>query len=73
MLTKDDAIEISLNAAMIEYETNNIEIIDVEFDSNDKRWLVAFKVWEWFKCIWRVWEGDNNKTYYAFFKELSEK
>ncbi len=66
MLTKDKAIEMSLQLAIEEYETFGIEIINAEFDSKDDEWLVTFRVWEWLTSEWRVWEYEG-KVYCDLF------
>ncbi len=72
MISQDDAIAMCLYAAIDEYETHSIEIINTKFLVEDKHWLITFKVWEWFKCVWYAWEGDSGKAYCAFLKELSK-
>lgn len=70
MLLQDDAIEICLSAAINEYETNNIELLNAEFDPSTNQWYVTFRVWEWLKVIWKAWEGDAGKIYYAVHKDF---
>jgi len=73
MIDKDNVIAICFDAAIVEYETSNTVLVNAEFDSKNNYWLVTFEVWEWFKCVWRVWERDDGTACYAFFKELSNK
>ena len=73
MINQNDAIVICSKVLAIEYETNCIKVVSVELDLENKRWLITFKVWDWFNCVWYVWEGDNNKAYCKFLKELSNK
>lgn len=73
MILQDDAIAIALCVAQVEYETNNVELINSEFIQKDNQWLITLCVWEWFNCVWRVWECDDGKVRYAFLKELKKK